>query len=384
MTARIRRKPDNAQHAWSQNGQTFRSNDGHPLPSNGQCRFPARFRRISFSRTCRAYRAAYLFHIFSKCKTSIAEFDLDPESLMTMLVKTRGIIIGSVPLYVLTGEESVAKNLDILVPASSEATMKIFLRSEFGYSITDTNLHHGAHGTLRMEYTYQKRRHTIMLRVATGENPLVPLMLSESTLTMNFISPWGLFCAYPQLTLRRRGLLNHFTEDEHDAKSSKTYLRVTNTFNKYQKEGFDLRPNPSAWCGHWVEVFATIRCCITKHSRRVNEYIQGTRKRQRQGQVQREKEQRKDKEGRFKRGRMTRIVRSKIPAKLEKKRSSGCQAKREAQGVKEQTYVNIGFFRINITSRSGILSNAQPNHVSNADHTDDKRWPAGRKARSSL
>ncbi|KAJ7709298.1 hypothetical protein B0H16DRAFT_1745941 [Mycena metata] len=183
-----------------------------------------------------------------------------------MLAKTKGIIIGSVPLYVLTGGESVAKGLDILVPASSEATMKIFLRSEFGYSLTDTNIHRGAHGTLRMKYTYQKGRKTIMLRVATGENPLVPLMFSETTLTMGFISAWGVFCGYPKLTLWRRGLLNHFTDDDHDEKTGKSYLRVTAAVNKFQNEGYNLSANPGQWQGPLHRCYTSAICTHTIRS----------------------------------------------------------------------------------------------------------------------
>lgn len=215
-------------------------------------------RKIAFSRTCRAYKAAYLAHMYSICKKAIARFDVDPERLMKALLKTGAIITGSVPTAVLTGDEFIANNLDIMVPASSGETMRIFMRHEFGFTLEDTNVHQGARGTMRMEYTFKKEGHTVILRVATGENPLVPLMLSDSTITMNFISPWGIFCPYPQLTLWKRGMMNHFTEDDRDSKTSKTYLRIMKSFHKYNGRGFDQGSNPNAW-----QTSATHKCYLS-------------------------------------------------------------------------------------------------------------------------
>ncbi|KAJ7661399.1 hypothetical protein DFH06DRAFT_988100 [Mycena polygramma] len=169
--------------------------------------------------------------------------------LLKMLLKTSSIIVGSVPIAILTNASFDPSDLDILVPASSEGTMKILLSTSFGYCQTGSKIMDGAQDTLRVEHTFAKEGNTVRLRVTAGENATVSLMLSHSTIAMNFISAWGIFCAYPQLTLKNRAMFNHFTEEEHEFRRWSSHQRMMASFDKYVKRGITFGVDASTWYG---------------------------------------------------------------------------------------------------------------------------------------
>ncbi|KAJ7024538.1 hypothetical protein C8F04DRAFT_1192350 [Mycena alexandri] len=204
-------------------------------------------RMISFSRTCRKYRAAYLTHIHSETKKEISRFDIDPEDLMRALLKTGGIVVGSIPIRVLTGGNFKPSDLDIIVPASAEDTIKVLIATKFGYSSTGSEVLKGVNPSLRVEHTFRKKSLVIKIRVAKGENAVVPVMLSHSTIAMNYISPWGIFSAYPQLTLANRALFNHYTDDEFGDSLGINYRRVVEIFDKYSNRGIQFAMDASPW-----------------------------------------------------------------------------------------------------------------------------------------
>ncbi|KAJ6477943.1 hypothetical protein C8R47DRAFT_1075282 [Mycena vitilis] len=204
-------------------------------------------RKITFSRTCKQLMAAYRAHIFNVTKKLIASFDLDADAVLMAMLKTNSIIVGSLPVAVLTDASFKPNNIDFLVPASSEGTMKVILSSQFGYSEISSKMMDGAHDSLRVEHKFTRGAHVINLRATAGENATVALMLSHSTIAMNFISAWGIFCAYPQLTLVKKAMFNHFTEDEHEFKRWSSHQRMMTSFEKYVKRDIEFGVDSSTW-----------------------------------------------------------------------------------------------------------------------------------------
>ncbi|KAJ7642483.1 hypothetical protein DFH06DRAFT_1137493 [Mycena polygramma] len=203
--------------------------------------------KITFSKTCKQHRASYAAHILSATKKAIAKFKIDGEALLKIMLKTSSIIVGSVPIAVLTNAHFEPSDLDLLVPASSEGTMKVLLSSNFGYHHTSSKIMEGIQDTLRVEHTFKKETNTVRLRVTSGENAAVSLMLSHSTIAMNFISAWGIFCAYPQLTMKNRAMFNHFTEEEHEYRRWSSHQRMMASFEKYVKRGIEFGVDASTW-----------------------------------------------------------------------------------------------------------------------------------------
>ncbi|KAJ7654012.1 hypothetical protein DFH06DRAFT_1330115 [Mycena polygramma] len=191
--------------------------------------------------------AAYRTHIFGATKKLIANFDLDADALLKLMLKTNSIIVGSLPVAVLTDASFEPNDIDILVPASSEGTMKVLLSSQFGYTEMSSKIMDGSHDSLRVEHKFVRGAHVINLRVTAGENATVALMLSHSTIAMNFVSAWGVFCAYPQLTLVNKAMFNHFTEDEHEFRRWSSHQRMMTSFEKYVKRGIEFGVDSSTW-----------------------------------------------------------------------------------------------------------------------------------------
>ncbi|KAJ7746069.1 hypothetical protein B0H16DRAFT_1726676 [Mycena metata] len=165
---------------------------------------------------------------------------------MEALLTTSSIVAGSVPANILTGGSFNPNDLDVVTPASEEDTMLAILEG-YGFSKIDAKNPRGMQGSLRMVYTLEKSDRTIRLWIASSENPTVPVMLTATTFVMNFISPWGIFCAYPRMTLTKRGLLNYFTDEGRNADHEITYARVMRALNKYTARGVSFQVDDRNW-----------------------------------------------------------------------------------------------------------------------------------------
>ncbi|KAF8180871.1 hypothetical protein BJ912DRAFT_855031, partial [Pholiota molesta] len=66
---------------------------------------------------------------------------------------------------------------------------------------------------------------------------LLPIVHFHSTVVMNYIASYGLVCLYPELTLGRRGVVNHQNIPH----------RVANSIQKYRERGFDIQTGLNAW-----------------------------------------------------------------------------------------------------------------------------------------
>ncbi|KAJ7028870.1 hypothetical protein C8F04DRAFT_1188301 [Mycena alexandri] len=201
---------------------------------------------VCFARTCTTYRNAFKAHMLSKTYKAINAVDIPPADFMEAMLTTSSIIAGSVPANILTGSRFTPNDLDIVTPASEEDTMLAILK-RYGFERTGNKTPRGMQGTLRMLYTLSKGKSTVRLWVASSENPTVPVMLTATTFVMNYISPWGIYCAYPRMTLTNRGLLNYFTDDGLDLDHEITYARIMQALNKYRLRGVSFEVDDRNW-----------------------------------------------------------------------------------------------------------------------------------------
>ncbi|KAF4618641.1 hypothetical protein D9613_009830 [Agrocybe pediades] len=83
---------------------------------------------------------------------------------------------------------------------------------------------------------------SINIIISTTETALIPIFYFHSTAVMNYISPYGIFCAYPKLTFNLRNMLNPLhSRNPHDN------WRLWSCVDKYRARGFSTRFDPIHW-----------------------------------------------------------------------------------------------------------------------------------------
>ncbi|KAJ7441877.1 hypothetical protein FB451DRAFT_1414463 [Mycena latifolia] len=208
------------------------------------------------SKTCRAFGNAYKAHMLSTTYQMLHRFGLPPRTFLKAMLSTASVIAGSTAANILVGGRFEPEDLDVFTPSSECNSMRTILQENLGFRLSEETLPDGMQGTLRMLYVYEKQGRTVNLWIASGENPTVPIMLTTSTFMMNFISPWGIYCAYPHLTLKKRGIINHFTDNEYSTREPTTYRRVIDSIDKSTKRGISFEVDDR----NWSDVTAGHRC----------------------------------------------------------------------------------------------------------------------------
>ncbi|KAJ7733479.1 hypothetical protein B0H16DRAFT_1328138, partial [Mycena metata] len=164
-----------------------------------------------------------------------------------VLRKTNSIIVGAIPMKILSGAQFESSNLDIIVPASEESTLKVLMTLTFDYKFKEAKPVFGTNRTIKTMHTFIRDAHTVNLWIASTENAVVPLMLSHSTVIMNYISAWGIFCAYPKLTLAHRSLINQYIGDEQERNGKEAYQRLTGDYREYAARGISYGIDANKW-----------------------------------------------------------------------------------------------------------------------------------------
>ncbi|KAJ7715118.1 hypothetical protein B0H16DRAFT_1477640 [Mycena metata] len=202
---------------------------------------------LNFSLTCKSYNSAFKHHMLSITYQSINKFEIPPERFMKLMLSTSSIIAGSVPANILSGNNFLPSDLDVISPSSQEDSMRSIFTDVLGFVEDGSTVPHCLQDTARAVHSYKKNEKSVRLWIAAGENPTVPVMLTTSTFVMNFISPWGIYCAYPRLTLLKRAIINHFTDDGPNSRSDLAYAKVGLTFDKYTSRGVAFAVDDRGW-----------------------------------------------------------------------------------------------------------------------------------------
>ncbi|KAK7000965.1 hypothetical protein R3P38DRAFT_2796267 [Favolaschia claudopus] len=84
----------------------------------------------------------------------------------------------------------------------------------------------------------KKGKKVVNIIIVPDDNAATAIFHFHSTIVMNYFSGYGVFCAYPALTLARKGILNSSV-----AQSDAQRRRVARCIDKYTLRGFDMKTN---------------------------------------------------------------------------------------------------------------------------------------------
>ncbi|KAJ6585948.1 hypothetical protein B0H19DRAFT_1060126 [Mycena capillaripes] len=193
--------------------------------------------------------------IETRIRKILSSAGLDPDLCLNMLRKTRSLISGSSALSVLFDNSFSPNDLDIYTCADTEAAALAFLQQDMFFTIDrSSNLdnHYSTDAGLFRIHWLRKGLHLVNLMVVRGEDAAAAVFYFHSSLVMNFFNWEVLYCAYPALTLAKRGIPNWSIITD-----SRSRERAYPCFKKYTDRGFTFVPTShDGRCGE-------DKCCPT-------------------------------------------------------------------------------------------------------------------------
>jgi hypothetical protein len=186
------------------------------------------------------------------------------ERFLSMLRSERAVISGSMALFPLifcnfSGTNSNELNwsprdMDIYEPNTgrgSSGVLKYLLEVEeyAEHNIRERSLReqYDARWGIRQVKNVVRDGVHVDIVTSSSSSAISPIFYFHSTPVINWISPEGLFSAYPKLTCARRGLLNPMALDRSRFVPALPGSGVRLSLEKYKIRGFDIRRNPSCW-----------------------------------------------------------------------------------------------------------------------------------------
>ncbi|KAK6992983.1 hypothetical protein R3P38DRAFT_2568245, partial [Favolaschia claudopus] len=159
-------------------------------------------------------------------------------------------VSGSTSLPVLLDMKFKPNDLDVYTFEPDEDRLLNLVKNSFGFAIvhqTNNPYWQDMHGIKRTHWL-RKNTHIINIIVMPADSAAGAIFQFHSTIVMNYISGWGVFCAYPDLTLRGKSVANHSalaTEGQRN--------RAKTCFVKYGERGIDHQARLSDhkdWSSH--------------------------------------------------------------------------------------------------------------------------------------
>ncbi|KAJ7705913.1 hypothetical protein B0H16DRAFT_1223987, partial [Mycena metata] len=150
---------------------------------------------------------------------------------------TRGLISGSAALLMVTDMEFHPGDLDIYVPASQDKTALSLAQKRLGYELKSSSARtYENNAEIKRVHLLVKGHNKINIITTKGENAAIAVFRFHSTVVMNILTAWGLYCAYPSLTLKGKGVANLPVML---AEASYT-LRTRECYEKYRNRGVEI------------------------------------------------------------------------------------------------------------------------------------------------
>ncbi|KAJ3564752.1 hypothetical protein NP233_g8087 [Leucocoprinus birnbaumii] len=171
----------------------------------------------------------------------IRGFFSTPGTFLQVLRRCNSIVGGSCALRALSEKEFTPNNIDIYVPSTHTDEMLAYLKDN-GYDVTSQAVSEpfGVGYWLKhiSSVIYLTRMTASGSTVAhvhqtTSRSAVLPLCTSDLTGIMNFITPRGIVCLYPQLTLRGVVLLHN------------PWLVTPRCVEQFRSWGFKIRSEPT-------------------------------------------------------------------------------------------------------------------------------------------
>lgn len=149
-------------------------------------------------------------------------FGLTGEYMLQLLLDAHALISGSVALLMLHPDDFETCGLDLFVGRENAMQLVMTILDTTTYKFSKTcksrDLHElstspGVDAIHSLVDTSPGSNMVIHVVVTSDPDPLVAIVSVATSLLMNFITPYGFGCAYPKMTLSRRGLTNNHAWD---------------------------------------------------------------------------------------------------------------------------------------------------------------------------
>ncbi|KAJ7758268.1 hypothetical protein B0H16DRAFT_1280291, partial [Mycena metata] len=123
---------------------------------------------------------------------------------------TRSIVSGSAALRMVSDIDFTPGDLDIYTPLSQEETAMEIVQRDMNFQAVASRMPLGYtdHSGIFKVHRLEKGIKSINIIIVRGENPTEALFRFHSTVVMNCLTAFGLYCAYPSLTLSDYGVAN--------------------------------------------------------------------------------------------------------------------------------------------------------------------------------
>jgi len=209
-------------------------------------------------------------YTLSKVYKLISSFGLSPEGILELLKDNRSIISGSAALQLMFTGSNVKpfepKDIDFYVPYyRRNAVIKYFLKhTGFKFIASYRKLPGVPYASQYMHEVIIMESETAIINIIVSStiDPLAPLFAFHFTAVMNAITAYGIWSAYPSLTLNFQSLINPMRSGDNSALSR---ARMMICQEKYTKRGFSISVGLHAWKEHVVhECSSYVNCPHTK------------------------------------------------------------------------------------------------------------------------
>ncbi|KAJ7758617.1 hypothetical protein B0H16DRAFT_1820572 [Mycena metata] len=200
----------------------------------------------------------------SRVREILANFDINPQHLLDLLRTTRGIVSGSAALLMVTDMDFKPGDLDIYIPASQDQTALLLVQRRLGYQLKKSSARsYENNADIKRVHLLTKGRNKIHVVTTKGENAAATIFRFHSTIVMNLLTAWGIYCAYPSLTLKRKGVANLPTL-LNDLSLS---IRSRTCYEKYRSRGVTLENDVRKFPEHAAHIcHASAECPHTVRS----------------------------------------------------------------------------------------------------------------------
>jgi hypothetical protein len=154
-----------------------------------------------------------------------------------MLKITRSIISGSAVLLMVSDLDFEPGDLDIYSPTSQIETVLAMVEKTLGFKRRrSTALTYDTQTHIKRVYHLEKGQKQMNVMVIRGEDPTIAIFQFHSTVVMNYLTAFGLYCAYPALTLGNRGVANLSAI----LRNPSSRERILRCFDKYRARGVEI------------------------------------------------------------------------------------------------------------------------------------------------
>ncbi|KAK7019258.1 hypothetical protein R3P38DRAFT_2975646, partial [Favolaschia claudopus] len=174
-----------------------------------------------------------------RVKRQLTLAGVEPNRTLEKLRLTRSAISGSTMLPILLDLKFKPNDLDVYANEQGGEVMLAHMHDEEEFKSVKTIESTGSSYTriLRIHWLV-KEDHLVNLIIVPDDNPVVAIFHFHSTIVMNCLTGYGVFCAYPALTLNRKSISN--TGVLHTDESRR---RADICYTKYISRGIEHQPH---------------------------------------------------------------------------------------------------------------------------------------------